>query len=478
MPFILSLQSPESHLISLPVEILLMIWEEVLPDDVVSFAFSCKSVHQLASPFLSRHKELHKAYCHVAPTGSLDERNSYHGIFFKVLQDPRIKVYIRSLRIQLGLTDDLKLYLPTINAHLELIFTAIDHCSYIEHHRKEYWKQTVAGGTLESMHVLAALLVARLPNLRTLRLCPLASKSELLKEVTDNIADEFSQKRKPATLCKLSTIQMTVDLMWSESTSSPIDLARIATLGRLPSMTKLHGIVPYRRLSRDQIDRSPEREKLCEAWLDCQPKLGLTTVKLSNYADWKGSIRLLQSLKGLQSFTGKYSFDVPYRMPGRVLDSLYPFLYTLETLSLYAEGSKRAYSPSQTHTIALERKFVGSLQGFKVLKTISLELPMLVDSCRDDGTDEPKSAVYTVAEFLPTSCVTFKVWIDPRVNELNDDIRQIWRSKVENVLEQLPTMTADKFPNLREVRIRNACLLNPLWKEKLSIGGFKVYLRQ
>lgn len=244
------------ELLNLPNEILVLILEEVDPEDLEQVALSCKTVYRLMKRTLIKHADMKRKYSHVIVSKFFipiivgnTPRSPLHpaSLLRDVLLNNRISFYPQHLAIGQS-TDRLRLgerqVLPQRefdkeifgNIH-DILLKRLHECPYLNDHEAQVWGEFIGQGCQDAM---LAFLITLFPNLRSMRIYPNefsgVSKSKFfVHDMVLAIANGFSDSEHPPrshALSKLFNVYMH---------SVGLDLGDLFPFAALPSVRSISG---------------------------------------------------------------------------------------------------------------------------------------------------------------------------------------------------------------------------------------------
>ena len=362
-----------AHFASLPNEIICEILRFVKPEDLENIAQTSRNVFRLASPFLSEHRALIRAYHTFRNATSPD---AIAELLATVIANPCIGCYVQ--RIELGPLAESLVVVHQANVYpkdrLDLFTTAALESECLKKpseedvlDEREFWSRAIQDGNED---ILLAILLPLLPNLTALSM---EARSTRIKWY-DSAVEQAASAKNP-TLCKLTHIRLNPRREYG------YHLDQIQKFCSLPSVRVV--TVP-RAFGLDS--------RLHELLSDTSSNV--THLKLwESCIDAKIFYEFLRGFPKLQSFT--YSYD------GFQEDSHDSFMIrssllatcksTLHSLTLLSPKFPGYTSP-----------FMGSLRGFEALKEVYIEWYFLICVARN-------RVGLRLNENLPASLVWLKI---------------------------------------------------------------------
>ena len=355
-----------SLLSSLPVEILYYIIDVVSPDDIESFAASCKLVRRLSDAAIKQHRELQQNYGKLY-FGDLNHTSGDVLLFLQeIIEDPRVAFYPTLLAIRdYVFPDDLDSndsYYDEPDYELDLkvksviasngndIRRLISGCSLLSPTEGERWYQRISKGKREPVF---ALLLTLLPNLRFIHLE--VETTELENEFTivaDRIVRSHLQNQNQNTLYlrKLFDVyQITCNEICEED--FPHDLDILMTFAALPSVQQIFG---------DYMTHAYGTPDACSVWpygvgVSSVTELNLRHIKI----DENILPNFLEAFHGLRKFTLSGARGQRYQ-PRKILAVLRKYashsLVSLHLTGLWIGWDLRYGDPTLANDLSMFKK--------------------------------------------------------------------------------------------------------------------------
>ena len=455
-----------SHLLSLPVEILYYIVNAVNPDDIESFAASCKLIRKLSHAAIKQHRELQQKYGELV-FGALEYTSCDALIFLReIVEDPRVAFYPKGLKIYDYLDpddpdsdydeSDYKVdpeVKSVIASNGDEIRRLISGCSLISLAEGERWYQHISKGQREPIF---ALLLTLLPNLRSINLetDPLELDNEF-RVMADRIACSYLQSQKKETLClsKLCDVSQ-CGSDYDREFEYYEDMNTLVLFAALPSVKKITG-----NYALQIYDKKEDLLKWpYQAGISNVTELNFTYSTIMDDT-LPNFLIAFHSLRKFKYSNGGWMGSFPTFEPRRILAGLRKYAsHSLVHLHLTGEwiGQDRRQG---------DQGLSCDLTMFKELRTLHADFSLLLDpthKCEDceHACVYEHSAICPLNEVLPKS-------IEEVILE-----GQISDSRLSSLLLGLPSVQL--LPNLRKLTIGSKLMKDATRKDAFNDVGVQL----
>lgn len=348
-----------ARLSDLPNEIILAIIPLILPNDIESFASTCKKIYNLAAEELERHRALKRKY---ALYRFCDRSGSSQ--FFPwqlldmVLRKPRTAFYVQEMSIKSveWWTGNLNMLQPkdAVSRRRKAI------SKLVPEDEVPMWLSSIESGSLDPN---ISLLLLLLPNLSTVRFeYSFVGDQACLHGTLSRIAE---MKCPGAPLSRLRHVQIR-----NPKDNTGLDL--VGLFAALPSVRSIHGwgIKAFNFDANSDTDTAPRTSNLEDLVLaECS-------------INPKRLYLFLETFKALRSFAYSddpllrdYSYDTTAEFdPFWIRSGLYAFARpSLDSLTILSQDA--------------ELKFMGDIRSFEAIRTLRLETQLLLREshyCHDE----------------------------------------------------------------------------------------------
>lgn len=423
------------QLLSLPIEIVLQILEEVGPEDIEQVALSCKTAYVLVKKALREHVQRKSKYSRVVFGGLFTRNPSVQpaSLLRDVLFNEKLVFYPQDIII--GRLSE-RAWNPAPDLHHEGIFGDVHNilsrktheCSYLNDYDAQSLRKVIAQGKTDAM---VAFLITLLPNLRSMHVYPSyysgRGSSRCVLEAVFIIAKAYSATELPLSTPALSKLSV-VELYGA-------DFGDLLSFAALPSMRSMIG----KRLTCNRSDGT----------FDIHFS-GLHTIKLFRcIVNYNDLVKLLRGIKALEVFI--YYNENHNFHPRRILAALSEHAAHSLTQLAVTSHSK----PANANNLA--NYYFAALWRFRSLKDCFLDAKIFfrpIDCIVDlieGGLDlnvctEPRLKNYKVArlmDMLPKSIESCHLLGD--TCESNQD------AVLVALMAGLPELKSIRLPNLCEI---------------------------
>ena len=369
------------RLLSLPLEVLLRIIDEICPDDIENFCLCSRALRITADDALTRHRQMKRTCSAIScgfpssdsPLASLEVSQHPVTIIKAILADKHYRFYPKEIdigrcrfspnegeEIESEAESIIRRILDDLNDQILLL---IENCPYLANADEvARWREHLFRSPGS---VCIALAVTLLPNLRSMALENCVEKDvliEMLVKIAD--ANVKSPLLASTVLSKLSKLflQCTVDC-------GRDDFQMLSYFAVLPSIRSIHGCK-----IQDQYNASisgPEKSELKELILDDS---AIDVRSLSNF------LKGIKALKKFRYEAGAMAFRLVQWQPHRIVAILLENAQdSLQELDLDCKDV--FYSRCEVSY----RTPMGSLRSFTKLKHVTVLVPMLFDKKPKSG---------------------------------------------------------------------------------------------
>ncbi|MCJ1459161.1 hypothetical protein MMC28_009538 [Mycoblastus sanguinarius] len=227
-------------LLDLPNEILIQIIDDTIPDDIENFSQCCDRIANLAEETLEQHDDDKRNFDGPIISEHGNEPHYSPLDFLKtIIRNPQLALYPK--RLWLGDGDD-----DYYNTHhddpdgrdtdiedemKDGIRKLLVDCPYIPHQDIERWASKIRG---KCYHAGTALLLALLPNLRSISLYDSFYLGDYLREMLDNITEASHDpypRQGSLALSKLRRVRVKVGNTYDDNREEQVEfLAQLAAL--------------------------------------------------------------------------------------------------------------------------------------------------------------------------------------------------------------------------------------------------------
>ena len=372
------------QLTELPNEILGHIMTFFLCDDIDNFSACCKHFKTLSAADFPKHKERKKQLSCVTfgtPKCGVFGPFSHPADFLRaLLQNLTIASYVKTLRVHYARPMSFSSLIKSLEKEVR---DFVESLPYLTVHEKATWIQALIEGDRDRFF---ALILTLLPFLRKLTLRFVGPENEYSSTAVQELlvaASRPEHTNQTMLLCKLTHVELSTSILQPRL---------IHLLGGLPSMRN------FRAKSMFDLD---------ERWSASHAGSRLTKLLLGECQIGLESLRrILDSITALQEFAyGFYSEDSKGRgsglrqapiEPKEVVQSLLQSASrSLVSLDLTDLGFKFCDSEIE------KSRFMGSLQGFQVLKRIRVEYILFVEHVPTRSAQVIQ--IHRIADVIPAS---------------------------------------------------------------------------
>lgn len=444
----------------LPEELLVQIMTYLLPDDIDNFSESRKEFRAISARILPKHEQLKDRYSEVS-CGLLGNESHHPLILLRdIYKNPDIVWYVKRMHIGLCADEDVegddqnqKIWDEAQSITVKFkdgIIKMVKACPYLNAEEHRGWINAIL-----SCHenTAVALLACMLPRLEGIRITNNYENTELHCLVA-KIRQE--NNRSPGGSHALSKLE----LIQEESCNPDVFV-------EMPSFQAFSGLPSMRRYFGQYLAQKHEWTPFCL-------KSTITSLEFNESMIHVGALRsVFSGIENLRSFRYEYYWAeegsdsesqwVDYErdwQPGQIILGLLQFAgHSLVELDLTRNGSRELrleQKVRRSKRLCLSRKhdrddenvtntlpgtvnlFMGSLQGFRVLKYIRVQNEAFVE-------EDPENAargrqVHRLVDLLPASVVRIALATPRLCNK--ESLR---------LIEGLPELKAERVPKLEKV---------------------------
>lgn len=360
----------------LPNELLEQIIDYTHGDDLVNLATTGRHIHELSQPALERHRELQKRYrkisTHAVSKNFLEQKNFLEPITTDIIKDPLIGLYVTSLRIEgwftSWTTEDLDPYLPKHERYSEttisILHKAVHDNVHLCEQDKISWLLHIETG---DEGPVVALLLLLLPNLHKLYI---RTQHALTLQSNDcsclYTVLESALKKGPSVppLPRLDSVELE-----SYGDQSFHTLRRFV---QLPSLRIMRGCALRARIDEENLMHTSTESVNIKALIlrECD----IDTTLIASTIECTKSLECF-SYSAIHAHVGQWNLQTqpdPYWIRSTLLAHARDTLRFLQFLP-HAISVKRIPPNSAHH-------YLGSLRGFRVLETLSVDFLLLFGS--------------------------------------------------------------------------------------------------
>ncbi|MCJ1253649.1 hypothetical protein MMC24_001461 [Lignoscripta atroalba] len=424
-------------LLDLPNELLSFVVEYISPDDIEHFALCCIRIKSLMEGRLREHRKLKFKYstinCGVNEYGRDGTSGPDPAIqtLLAIGSNPQIRFYFRNLYLH-----ERSMFLRDHHAHrrisdplhetessLNQINSISSILTYLDDEACQQWYEEIELGDYDS---LIALLLVLCPNIQRLHFYYTHRGLEYLPTIFKKITTRpLRNNQMPPALTELKELLIT----YEEDHPISNDLNELLPWIMLPAIHSigLNGVHGFYSLVAhpSQITFSDlERGHAEGDWFSTDTPASRSSVTSVSLA--RSNIQFESLSAFLSNFRALEEFIYSPMVRADIWD---PFAIR-EILLLHAENTLKRLS---LHSSEYEYvKFIGSLQKFKVLQAVHMELNMLVD---DHGR------MHRLVDILPISIKFLR---------LNGDTSLTPKHAVA-LLTDLPQLRDERVPRLQRV---------------------------
>lgn len=329
----------------------------------------------------------------------------------------------------------------------KLIYSKLEQCPYIQRKDLEEWPPDDMFFSLyNSFDNPLALLLTLLPNLQS-----------IFFVFVDDYASRYYTHRTTCMLAWISKANET-DQQRPHALSRLVSLDQTWDSHRLEYVKPLIFYLPFtglpsvRSLSGDRVDGQFSKNFYVPSMLDgCGDaedisktlKSGITTIEFINSDIPSSSFeQLLCRIGALQDFT--YESDEIYGFePCKILNSLLSNAgHSLVRLHLTCSGRLNQDGLDPDDLDPSDYIFIGSLRGFQVLKTITVNNAMFIEMCLDtEAGGKILFKVHSLVDQLPTSIEKLSLYS-------HEDF-----CIPGNIFDGLLESKARRFPKLKKIKL-------------------------
>ncbi|KAI4239904.1 MAG: hypothetical protein L6R40_005456 [Gallowayella cf. fulva] len=414
------------HLSSFPIEILCHIVDELDLDDVLSFAYSSRTMYDLSRPTIQRRKE--DKYSMVKLGKGPDRSPGLHPLVFldMLLRDPRIASYVKELQIA-PCTSDAKeeedgddddddddeneTHLTNLlSTHGPELAALRADCPWLSEAARRRESQDTLVQWNDQLHYLA-LFLNMLPNLESMIMLGMPHDVDRFREMIGAIAATNDDPESPTynrALSKLKKISLQDHPMDGEER-----YAIYAPFLALPSMRSIYGKWLLGGIDDEYVHAAAN---------------DVEEINFVNSAIDPGSWEwILGSIKDLKTF-------IYYNAPLELQPMVHNPFGIVTLLRRYAGPSLQrlgltGFLPSFWDFYTEGRASIGDLTDFKTLQNLRL------DDIAFHGPDEAR--VDRLVDMLPASIQEVRL---VRMNPTPGDIAYLFVGLAEGKVEKLPKL--------------------------------------
>lgn len=459
-------------LLAFPNEITLRIISYIHLSTIVSFALTCKTLHQVSCAALRRHASLKSQYSVLCfGTDDYDANdiwkqrigNQIHPLVFldRLLESPiELAYYPTELQLEPThsrdpnndedekpgvLKDEI---LRILNVRRSEISQLVLDCPFIASDHRENWCLLLSHVERLSVDAFIGIIVSLLPNLQSITILDVSYRIERFRELVTAIAianqDSTSEGHGKA-LTNLT--ECAVD---RTDTEMGEDFTLYAPFAALPAMRSLHG---------NMID-GEDFTYLGEPW---DAKSRIEEIKIGNSAISSSAFTsLLERIESLERFTYHHAGSIVgsgrYEVTGMMNALREHASHSLQQLDLTADQDSLVGDDE-------DEQWIGSLKCFQKLRVIRVDDNVfqkpIPESQFDGALDEGfcHEEVARVVDVLPASVRVLK--LAPEMK--SEHAKKLWNGFVEE--------REEKLPELRKIVWEGRCPLGMATREQFKDLG-------
>ncbi|MCJ1453604.1 hypothetical protein MMC28_003951 [Mycoblastus sanguinarius] len=331
----------------LPRELLLVIWENIQPPDIESFAKVNTTIYSLAGPYLEEYRSLQDQFCTI--TNAVDEYHLQFPYYLKdILINPRHGLYAQELIIEdwpdsfesewSDVEDEIAPYQDRYTTEdMDLFQKTLAQVEFLSSDERSSWASLVDEG--DQAPILAMLLLS-LPNLATLTIYRFGNRPEIFLQTVE----------RGKALLKLHHVEICFGFAG----------------GAVSMLKPFLGLPSIGQINATGVRDDCEDDGVLGTYSD-PAQSQLVDIRLHRSTVCSEAIfKLLSPVKALQSF----SYEVPKSASPYYFDAL----GIRNALLTHAKSSLTSLSLRLGYG---RFKFMGSLRDFEVLRKVDTDFAIL-----------------------------------------------------------------------------------------------------